>query len=630
MNLAEYDKEMGQDVEAVGRIHETLQSLQNCPLELALNLGPGKERQFFWCALAVQRLHEDPFISLGDVESCKTGIQQLAEAFVSHYPPGSVLALGDMWFISAMQTAGILRDLSSALHGMHARLPSLLEDYFEADMIAEVDKRFRRLHGADVKFVCGSNTKRLRESIERPSQDTREGTFQNQYLANLFFDFYRLPSLIGPTPREPWNYFGRLAIARLALQIDLHEFGLPTADPLSLAISARMAWIFRESNGTGNQQGQDTLLCEQIRRGASICCEKAGTTDGRVIQKLPSIGALINMPFEEIFMLGELEHRMLPQDLSLAGRATTYFENRIATEGDKVKGLVHVHSLDFPDRAPYFTAYGVVLLSDLARLLRDRIRERISLRLSVDSDSKPGGSSIGALSSNSFLDSQEQTGAFVARRLEECWDPALRRFTRECNTLLLFGPPGTGKTSFQEALRKELSEKCRTLRMERWGREWELIPVDPGVFLTTDSHSSIFHRVSDLFRIMSVTEGCVFFFDEAEELMPKREKQHDSISRLFTSAMLPQLSRLGAVPSFFVFATNFVDAMDSAATRKGRFAIRKGIGGIHDDHVAAYIDKEFAPYPEEHRDHLKAWFGPLGVTVKELRDTVGHPHPDGQ
>ena len=51
-----------------------------------------------------------------------------------------------------------------------------------------------------------------------------------------------------------------------------------------------------------------------------------------------------------------------------------------------------------------------------------------------------------------------------------------------------------------------------------------------------------------------------------------------------------------------IFATNFIEMIDDAASRKGRFAIRKGVGAIPPEAVRAYIDKELGgktPYGRE-------------------------------
>ena len=72
-----------------------------------------------------------------------------------------------------------------------------------------------------------------------------------------------------------------------------------------------------------------------------------------------------------------------------------------------------------------------------------------------------------------------------------------------------------------------------------------------------------------------MVDNCVFFFDEAEELIRKREKDDFRFGRMFTAAMLLFLNRMKEGNSFFIFATNFIQNMDDAEIRKGRFDIRK-------------------------------------------------------
>ena len=87
--------------------------------------------------------------------------------------------------------------------------------------------------------------------------------------------------------------------------------------------------------------------------------------------------------------------------------------------------------------------------------------------------------------------------------------------------------------------------------------------------------------------------------------MRRRDKDDSRIGRLFTSGMLIHLNKLKRAHSVSVFATNFIDMIDDAASRKGRFAIRKGVGPVALDDMKNHVDKELSTKSPQERDLAK-------------------------
>lgn len=130
---------------------------------------------------------------------------------------------------------------------------------------------------------------------------------------------------------------------------------------------------------------------------------------------------------------------------------------------------------------------------------------------------------------------------------------------------ILFGPPGTAKSTICEAL------------AERMG--WDFIVIDTANFLE-DGLTNVAARIRYVFdRLQSLT-NCVILFDEIEEFCLDRETPGLGMeSRLLTTSMLTQLNDLRrAKKSIFFLATNRLRAFDSAIIRPGRFDMQLFVG----------------------------------------------------
>lgn len=136
-------------------------------------------------------------------------------------------------------------------------------------------------------------------------------------------------------------------------------------------------------------------------------------------------------------------------------------------------------------------------------------------------------------------------------------------------SVLLFGPPGTAKTSIAKAVADGLG--------------WPVITLSPGSFIENGleyieaSARGVFDQLNQLSRV-------VVLFDECDELFRLRSaagasEQLRSIAAFVTPSMLPKLQDLhdnGRV--VFFICTNHLEHMDPAVTRSGRIDHIIGIG----------------------------------------------------
>eukprot|EP00622_Pseudochattonella_farcimen_P002375 FR737291.1.p1 GENE.FR737291.1~~FR737291.1.p1 ORF type:complete len:321 (+),score=17.91 FR737291.1:78-965(+) len=130
---------------------------------------------------------------------------------------------------------------------------------------------------------------------------------------------------------------------------------------------------------------------------------------------------------------------------------------------------------------------------------------------------------------------------------------------------ILFGPPGTAKTTICEATASYLG--------------WSFVVVDTSAFLA-DGLGNVAARISFVFDRLCSLEKCVILFDEIEEFCLDRETPGLGMeSRMLTTSMLTKINdlRRGRRSLFFV-ATNRLRAFDSAVTRPGRFDMQLFVG----------------------------------------------------
>jgi len=122
---------------------------------------------------------------------------------------------------------------------------------------------------------------------------------------------------------------------------------------------------------------------------------------------------------------------------------------------------------------------------------------------------------------------------------------------------LLFGPPGTAKTSTVRAIAKEI--------------EWPLVELNPSHFLRRGLEN-IYSEADEIFNDLEDLSQTVVFFDEMDALAQRRGEQVDVTRQFLTTSMLPKLSRLHDESRvLFFMATNHLRSFDEAITRPGRF-----------------------------------------------------------
>ncbi|MHB8688969.1 MAG: ATP-binding protein [Candidatus Dormibacteria bacterium] len=136
-------------------------------------------------------------------------------------------------------------------------------------------------------------------------------------------------------------------------------------------------------------------------------------------------------------------------------------------------------------------------------------------------------------------------------------DKALVR-SNQARSAILFGPPGTGKTTLVEALAGALG--------------WEYLEIHATSFLS-QGIDNVPAQAERIFTQLMELDRCVVLFDEVDELIRARdEKESDPFGRFLTTSMLPKLAKLWDQGRVIFFAnTNWIDRADPAIKRSQRF-----------------------------------------------------------
>ncbi len=224
------------------------------------------------------------------------------------------------------------------------------------------------------------------------------------------------------------------------------------------------------------------------------------------------------------------------------------------------------------------------------------------------------------------------------------------RLTRRASALL-FGPPGTSKTSLAEAVAKRLG--------------WNFVELTPSDFLK-GGLEGIYDRVNEVFDDLMDLFGTVILFDEMDALVQSREEsttsgeldhaetqvkqpdigssrtaspassqsgnrgapaQLDVTQTFLTTSMLPKLLKLRKQGrTIFFMATNYQSRFDPAIKRPGRFdlLIRMGppttvekIRGIRSG-MKDWLGRESDEDKKWIQSELPEWIGKDGALGAQL------------
>lgn len=123
------------------------------------------------------------------------------------------------------------------------------------------------------------------------------------------------------------------------------------------------------------------------------------------------------------------------------------------------------------------------------------------------------------------------------------------------NGMLLYGPPGCGKTFFAKHFAEEVG--------------FNYVHVNPGT-LKSRYVNATEENISKLFQEAEKNAPTIIFIEEISGLFPSRDSDAHEMSKNAVEAMLAEMDRTGEKGIFVLCATNYPDKIDAALLRAGR------------------------------------------------------------
>lgn len=276
----------------------------------------------------------------------------------------------------------------------------------------------------------------------------------------------------------------------------------------------------------------------------------------------------------DLYTVGVMAYKLLYGQLPWQVTNSSDFEERLQSEREKPLKFMSLSNIAAPDGMIETIAKALALdpsdrfqsAEEMAKALRGEIKISVDTAENPKSDSKnkdkqtKKGNGLADVAGMRDLKAQLQRDVIDLLRDPEKYK---RYGITLPNGMLLYGPPGCGKTFFAKKLAEEIgfSFIMRT-------------PSD----LKSRFVNATQENIAAMFKEAEENAPTIIFIDEINELLPKRNSDAHEMSRSAVNEMLAQMDRTGERGVFVVGATNLPDEIDEAMLRTGRLEKRIFVG----------------------------------------------------
>ena len=282
----------------------------------------------------------------------------------------------------------------------------------------------------------------------------------------------------------------------------------------------------------------------------------------------------IYSPQSDLFSVGVMAYRLLYGQLPWQVKAGDDFEECLQAEREKPLKVMSLSRIAAPDGMVGTIAKALSIdpqdrfqsADEMAKVFRGELK--VSINLSNDKKKEHNKKGKLAKTGNGFADVagmrelKAQLQRDVINLLRE--PEKYRRYGISLpNGMLLYGPPGCGKTFFAKKLAEEVG--------------FNFIVRTPSD-LKSRYVNATQENIAAMFKEAEENAPTIIFIDEINELLPKRNGDAHEMSRSAVNEMLAQMDRTGERGIFVIGATNLPDEIDEAMLRTGRLEKRIYVG----------------------------------------------------
>ena len=282
----------------------------------------------------------------------------------------------------------------------------------------------------------------------------------------------------------------------------------------------------------------------------------------------------IYSPQSDLFSVGVMAYRLLYGQLPWQVKAGDDFEECLQAEREKPLKVMSLSRIAAPDGMVGTIAKALSIdpqdrfqsADEMAKVFLGELK--VSINLSNDKKKEHNKKGKLAKTGNGFADVagmrelKAQLQRDVINLLRE--PEKYRRYGISLpNGMLLYGPPGCGKTFFAKKLAEEVG--------------FNFIVRTPSD-LKSRYVNATQENIAAMFKEAEENAPTIIFIDEINELLPKRNGDAHEMSRSAVNEMLAQMDRTGERGIFVIGATNLPDEIDEAMLRTGRLEKRIYVG----------------------------------------------------